>query len=80
MVIAGPESLNLPQMVMNSGRTCLEDLQNLEKESKLVMDDPTKEFSNHTIKEVSPMITSSKKTELRMTQLMNSIGRFNAGA
>ena len=80
MVIAGPQSLNVPQMVMNSARKCLEDLQNLEKESKLVMDDPTKEFSIQNIKEVSPMITSSKKTELLMTQLMNSIVRFNAGA
>ena len=80
MVIARPQSLNAPQMVMNSARKCLEDLQNLEKESKLVMDDPTKEFSIQNIKEASPMITSSKKTELLMTQLMNSLGRFNAGA
>ena len=67
-------------MVINSARKSLEDLQNLEKESKLVIDDPTKEFSIQNIKDVSSMVTSSKKTELLMTQLMNRLGRFNAGA
>ena len=72
--------MNVPQMVMNSGRKCLEDLQNLEKESKLVIDDPKIEFSIQNIKAVSSMITSSKKTELLMTQLMNSLSNFNACA
>ena len=49
MVIAGPQSLNVPQMVMNSARKCLEDLQNLEKESKLVMGDPTQALSIQNI-------------------------------
>ena len=67
-------------MVINSARKSLVELQNLEKESKLVIDDPKIEFSVQNIKAVSSMITSSKKTELLMTQLMNSLSNFNACA
>lgn len=77
-VIARPQSLNVPQMVMNSARKSLVELQDLEKESKLVIGDPTIEFSIQNIKAVSSLITSSKKTELLMTQLMNSLSNFNA--
>ncbi len=76
-VIARPLSLNVPQMVMNSARKSLVELQDLEKESMLVIGDPTKEFSIQNIKTVSIMITSSKKTELLMTQLMNSLSNFS---
>ncbi len=76
-VIARPLSLNVPQMVMNSARKSLVELQDLEKESMLVIGDPTKEVSIQTIKTVSIMITSSKKTELLMTQLMNSLSNFS---
>ena len=76
-VIARPLSLNVPQMVMNSARKSLVELQDLEKESMLVIGDPTKEFSIQNIKTVSVMITSSKKTELLMTQLMNSLSSFS---
>ena len=53
------------------------ELQDLEKESMLVIGDPTKEFSIQNIKTVSVMITSSKKTELLMTQLMKSLSNFS---
>ena len=72
--------MTVPQMVVDCARKSPVDLQSLEKESKLVIDDPTKEFSIQNIKDVSSMITSSKKTELLLTQLMNSLGKVNAGA
>jgi hypothetical protein len=77
--IANPGSLQLPALIIESGRVSFEALQSLEKRAKLVMDDAKNDLGITTIKEASIMISQGKKTEVLMQQMMATLGKFSQG-
>jgi hypothetical protein len=77
--IANPGSLQLPALIIESGRVSFEALQSLEKRAKLVMDDAKNDLGITTIKEASIMISQGKKTEVLMRQMMATLGKFSQG-
>ncbi len=70
--LARPASLHLPQMVLHSASGALQALQDLDKEARLVLEDPKRECTR-TLKEVGVSVQEAKKTEALVNQMLNTM-------
>jgi len=75
--LATPASVNLPDMILNSVKTALDDLQILEKKARLVLEDATSHSLGHSsMKDIAGQLHQAKKSEALMLQMMVSLNRF----
>ena len=74
-----PATMRLPAFVTEAANAHLRVLQDLQKKTQLAMEpSSTDAMPVSNIKELNKVISEAKKTEVLLSQMMNTIGKFNA--